>query len=185
MYKQFLMAVALISIWLGPGAARADNVEELIDLFLIREDVEAQHRECLQGSSDSIAAELEDERESGELDIGPGDEDWNLLVAIYAEYYTALCAYLSGDEILHFYRAEFRKRFSPEEIDALIAFHTTPLGRKLNRQWFEISRVFGDVIYERQLLDSTEALKQFEQRLQDFWDYRDDKANSGSREQDA
>lgn len=163
----------------------SDDIEELIDLFRIEEDIEAQYRECLDSSTKSVEAELRFELQSERMEIDPGDDDWALLIAIYSEYYTALCDYLSGDNILNFYRAEFRKRFSADEISALIAFHKTPIGKKLNDEWFQINRTYSEVLGERQSVDSYEAQRQFDKRMEDFWDYREEKLNSESREQDA
>ncbi|MCP4430923.1 MAG: DUF2059 domain-containing protein, partial [Gammaproteobacteria bacterium] len=149
------------------------------------DDVEAQYKECLDSSSKSIEAELRFELESERLEIIPGDADWALLIAIYSEYYNSLCAYLSGDEILNFYKAEFRKRFTAEEIDALIKFHETSLGQKLNNEWFDINRAYGEILIERQSIDVYEAQRQFEKQIDDFWNYRDEKLGNESREQDA
>ena len=184
-HRKFSITAVSIFGLLFCGAASADNVETLIDLFRLEEETRAQHEECLDNSSKSVEAELRAYLESGELGIESGEEDWALLIAIYAEYYDAFCDYLSGDEILNFYRSEFGKRFTPAEIDALIEFHSTPIGIKLNDEWFEMNRAFGKLIGERQLLDSRAAQTRFEARLESFWQYREEKLNRESREQDA
>lgn len=167
------------------NVAISDNVEELIELFRIKEEIEAQYKDCLDSSSNSIEAELQSYQESGELGIEAGDKDWALLITIYAEYYNALCEYLSGDEILNYYRAEFRRRFASEEIDSLIRFHKTPVGKKLNDELFEINRVYGKLLGERQLIDGQEAQNQFDKRIEEFWYYREERLSNGSQEQDA
>lgn len=183
--KQLSVLLLFMTAMFYANAVRADSIEELIELFRIKEEIEAQHKECLQGSSQSIEAEIQYELETERLEIEPGDEDWALLIAIYSEYYNALCDYLSGEEILNFYRSEFRKRFTPEEIATLIEFHRTPVGKKLNNELFEINRVFGKILSERQSIDAYEAQRRFEEHIEGFWKYRDEKLNGDSREQDA
>lgn len=183
--RKFLVSVVSMFGLLYCGSAAADKVDELIESFRLEEEMQAQHRECLDNSSKSVEADLRDYLESGELGIEAGDEDWALLIAIYAEYYNAFCDYLAGDAILNFYRAEFRKRFTPAEIDALIEFNATPIGKKLNDQWFEMNRAYGELVSEQQLDDSRAAQTRFEERMEKFWEYREDKLNRESREQDA
>jgi len=183
--KQLSILLVTVTALLYANVAPADNVEELIELFRIKEEIESQHKECLDGSAQSIEAEIQYELESERLEIEPGDEDWALLIAIYSEFYNALCDYLSGEEILNFYKSEFRKRFTPEEIDTLIEFHRTPAGKKLNNELFEINRIFGKTLSERQSIDAYEAQRRFEEHIEGFWKYRDEKLNGDSREQDA
>lgn len=178
------LCFSLLPSLLGAGPVRADNVDELIGLLRIAETVEAQHRECLDGSSKSLEAELDYELQSGDLGIEPGSEDWALLTAIYAEFYHSTCSYLDGDEIVNFYRSEFRRRFSGDEIDQLIEFHRSPLGLKLTAQWFEIDRVYGETLNQRQATDSFNAQRRFEQRMEDFWLYLEEKATGESEGQD-
>ena len=167
-----------------PGPAAADKVDELVELFRIQDEVQAQYQECIEDSSRSVETELQSYLLSGELGLKRGDEDWALLIAIYAEYYNALCDFLAGDEILNFYRSEFRKRFTAEEMDALIEMHQGPLGQKLIDQWFEINRVYGDLVSERQRVDTEEAYAKFQARMENFWKYREEKQGRGSDEQD-
>ena len=165
-------------------AQAADRVDELVAVFRIQDEIEAQYRECIEDASKSVESELQSYLESGELGLEQGDEDWALLIAIYAEYYNTLCDFLDGDEILNFYRSEFRKRFTAEEMDALIEMHQGPLGQKLVDQWFEINRVYGDVVSERQRVDNEAAYRQFERRMESFWKYRDEKLGRDPDEQD-
>ena len=178
------LCFSLLPLLLVAGQVRADSVDELIELLRIAETVEAQHHECLDGSSKSVEAELDYELESGELGLEPGSEDWALLTAIYAEFYHSACSYLDGDEIVNFYRSEFRQRFAPEEIDRLIEFYRTPLGKKLTAQWFEIDRVYGEILNQRQITDTYNAQRRFDQRMEDFWLYLDEKATEESDGQD-
>ena len=179
-----LLGVALLTLS-AASPTRADNVDELIELFNIQREYAAQHSECLAGAVKSLEFELQLELQSDELEIEKGDPDWALLAAIYSEYYEAICGYLSGDEIVNFYRAEFRKRFSSREIDALIEFYRTPLGKKLTAEWFEINRVFAEIQNERQSIDAFEAQQQFDLRMEDFWNYRQQKSIGHPGEQDA
>ena len=167
------------------GPALADNVDVLVEQYKIEEDLRAQHQQCLAGAAQSLEMDLEAGRQSDDYDIEPGDPDWALIGAIYSEYYTALCSYLTGDEILNFYRVEIRKRFTAAEIDSLIEFNNTPLGQKVNDEWFKINQVYGDILNERQTVDGFDALQRFEDRMDDFWDYRQNKAIGKSPEQDA
>jgi len=183
--RKFLVCAVSIFGLLNCGGAAADNVDELIELFRLEQEMQAQHRECLDNSSKSVEADLRNYLESGELGIEPGDEDWALLIAIYAEYYNAFCDYLAGDAILNFYRSEFRQRFTPVEIDALIEFNSTPIGKKLNDEWFDMNRAYSELAAQRQLADSRAAQTRFEERMEKFWEYREKKLNSESREQDA
>lgn len=184
MFKRLSTTVAITIAIFYANPAFADNIDVLIEQFRIGDDVEAQYKECLDGSSKTIEAELQFELETDRLEIEPGDADWALLIAIYSEYYNSICDYLTGDEILNFYKAEFRKRFSAEEIDALIEFHQTPLGQKLNNEWFDITRDYGEILIERQTIDGYEAQRQFEKQIDDFWNYRNEKLDNKSREQD-
>lgn len=181
--KLLIALVASVALHV-PGPAIADSVDELVELFRIQDEVEAQHRECIEDSSSSVEAELQAYLLSGELGLERGDEDWALLIAIYAEYYNALCNFLAGDEILNFYRSEFRKRFTPEEMDALIEMHQDPLARRLIDEWFAINRVYGDLVSERQRIDNEEAYAKFEARMENFWKYREEKLGRGADEQD-
>jgi hypothetical protein len=179
-----VIGVALLAL-LAVGPVRADNVDELITLLKIREEFAAQHQECIEGALQSLDLELQFEIQSDDLEIEKDDPDWALLAAIYSEYYEAICSYLSGDEIINFYRSEIRKRFTAQEIDALIKFHNTPLGKKLAIEWFEIGRSNAKILKERQSIDEFDAQRQFDRRMEDFWNYRQDKSIGGSREQDA
>lgn len=184
MFKRLTAAVAITITMLFAAPALADNIDVLIEQFRIKDDVEAQYKECLDGATKTIEAELRFELESERLEIEPGDGDWALLIAIYSEYYNSICDYLSGDEILNFYKAEFRKRFTAEEVDALIEFHQTPVGQKLNNEWFDITRDYGVILIERQSIDGYEAQRQFEKQIDDFWNYRNEKLDNETQEQD-
>lgn len=184
MFKPVAIACGALLALQFPGYAAADRVDDLVEIFRIQDEVDAQYEECIDDSARSVEAELQSYLLSGELGMERGDQDWALLIAIYAEYYNALCDYLAGDEILNFYRSEFRRRFSAEEMDALIEMHRNPIGRKLIDEWFSINREFGKLLRQRQQVDSAEATIQFEQRMDNFWKYREEKLNSESREQD-
>ena len=152
--------------------AAADNVDELVELYQIREDVKAQHEECLKGAVQALEMDLQSGFAEDEFDIERGDPDWALLGAIYSEYYASVCSYLKDDFLVDFYREEIRKRFTSDEIDALIEFNKTPLGRKMNDQWFLINREYGAIVTERQNRDAQDAQRRFERRMDDFWEYR-------------
>jgi hypothetical protein len=183
--QQFAFYCGTLATLFFCGPVLADNVDVLVEQYRIADDLRAQHEQCLAGAAQSLEMDLEAGRQSDDYDIEPGDPDWALIGAIYSEYYTALCDYLTGDEILNFYRAEIRKRFTAAEIDSLIEFNNTPLGQKVNDEWFNINQVYGDILNQRQLVDGFEAQQRFEDRMDDFWDYRQNKAIGKSPEQDA
>ena len=182
--RRIVASVSALALLLVCTSAVADNVDELVALYRIQEDLQAQHQQCLDGAALSLEMDLESAQQSQELDIAPGDPDWALLGAIYSEYFAKICSYLEGEEILNFYRSEIRKRFTAAEIDTLIEFNKTPLGRKVNAEWLNINRVYTDILNERQALDAFDAQQRFDSRMDDFWEYRQNKANEGLSEQD-
>ena len=118
-----------------------------------------------------------------EIDERYGDielqaDDLALLVAIYSEFYRSSCDHLAGDEVLNFYRAEFRRRFDADEIAGLIAFYRSPLGAKLNAEWLEINRVYGKMLQDRQAEESFAAQRRYERRMDEFWLRYEEKTES-------
>lgn len=167
---------AALSILLAAQPAAADGVERLIDLLRLEEDIEAQYDQCIAGANRISEAEVEYEFAQNYPDIELQPDDLALLIAIYSEFYRSSCEHLAGDEVLNFYRAEFRRRFDTAEIDALVAFYETPLGVKLNAEWLEINRNYGAVLQDRQAVDSFAAQRRYEQRMEEFWLRLDEKA---------
>ena len=189
-YRSYSLRVVLAAcsapgLLLVSAPAMADPVDELVDLYRIEEDLQAQHSECLAGAARSLEMDLEAARQSNDLELEPGDPDWALLGAIYSEYFTSICSYLEGDEILNFYRSEIRRRFTPGEIDQLIEINKTPLGRKVNEEWLNINRLYGEILNDRQAVDAADAQQRFDRRMTEFWKYRRDRADDKAPEQDA
>jgi hypothetical protein len=176
MYRSLLFCLLVLPANAALAASPADDVDELISLLLIREDLEYQHQSCVEGSADIVEAEIRHELDTEYSDLELEADDIALLISIYSEFYESGCSYLDGDEVINFYRGEIRKRFTAEEIGALIEFYSSPLGLKLNAQWLEINKVFGDILGERQAADSFEAQRRYEEQMELFWIRLENKA---------
>ncbi len=176
MFRSLLVSLLVLSTNAAVAAAPADGVDELISLLLIREDLDHQYQSCIQGSADIVEAEIRHELDGEYADLELEADDIALLISIYSEFYESGCSYLDGDEVINFYRSEVRKRFTAEEIGALIEFYSSPLGVKLNAQWLEINKLYGDILGERQAVDSFEAQRRYEEQMELFWIRLENKA---------
>ena len=176
MFRSLLILLLVLSANAAMATAAEDDLEELISLLLIRQDLDYQHQSCVEGSADMVEAEIRHELDTEYRDLELEADDIALLISIYSEFYESGCAYLDGDEVINFYRSEIRKRFTDEEISALIDFYRSPLGLKLNAQWLEINKVFGDILGERQAADSFEAQRRYEEQMELFWIRLENKA---------
>jgi len=171
----------------GPaGAATVDeDIEELVALLRLDEDTRNQYQQCLNGSADLSVTAIRREILDTYTDIDLDSEDIAILVSIYTEFYNQGCDYLAGSAMTNFYRAEIRKRFTRDEIESLIEFYKTPLGLKLNAEWLGINQAYGEILNRRQASDGLEAQQRFEERMQEFWRYLDEKATEETSEQGA
>jgi hypothetical protein len=174
---RYLFILLILLPWYGSASgAPADDVDELVSLLLIREDLENQHRSCVESSASIVEAEIRHEIDNDFADLELDADDIALLISIYSEFYQSGCDYLDGDEVIDFYRGEIRKRFSAEEIRALIDFYRSPLGRKLNAEWLQINRLYDDILSERQAADSFAAQRRYEEQMELFWFRLENKA---------
>jgi hypothetical protein len=176
MSRYLFLLLFLLPANAAVATAPADDLDELISLLLIREDLEYQHQSCVQGSADIVQAEIRHEIDTEYRDLGLEADDIALLISIYSEFYESGCSYLDGDEVIDFYRSQIRNRFTAEEISALVDFYRSPLGLKLNAQWLEINKVFGDILGERQAADSFAAQRRYEEQMELFWIRLENKA---------
>ncbi len=185
MLKHVLILLSALTISPVLAGSLSDDIEELIALTKIEEDIKNQHMECISGSANITEAEIRHMINGEYSDIQMDSEDVALLISIYSEFYNYSCAYLAGDEVPNFYRIQFRKRFTHPEIESLIEFYKTPVGIKLNNQWIEINKTYGEILKERNAVDSFEAQRKFEKRMEDFWIYLEKKAAEETTEQGA
>ncbi len=163
----------------------AEDIEEIVALLLIEEELKTQHKQCIESSANITESEIRHGLDSEYSDVEFDADDIALLVSIYADFYTYGCSYLAGNEAVSFFKAEIRKRFYHEEIIALIDFYKTPLGRKLNAQWFEINTLYGNILQERQLVDAFEAQRRYEEQMEKFWIRLEEKETTEAKDGDA
>lgn len=185
MLRALYLFLLLFAIFPVTANTLSEDIAEMVSLLRIEEDLQTQHNQCIEGSADITEAEIERGLNAEYSDIDFDAEDLALLVTIYAEFYIYGCSYLTGSELVNFYKAEIRKRFSHAEIIALIDFYKTPLGNKLNTQWLEINNLYGSIFQERQTVDTYEAQRNYEEQMEKFWNHLEKKADEREKDIDA
>jgi hypothetical protein len=185
MFKQTLGFLFFLVVFPATAGTLNEDIEELISLLKLEEDITNEYVKCVSGSADVVEAEIKHEMLNEYSDIKLDGEDLALLVSIYTEFYNYGCVYLAGDEVPNFYKIEIKKRFTHADIKSLIEFYKTPLGLKLNDQWFEINKEYGKILKDRQAVDSFEAQRKYEERMEAFWEHLEKKATEEASEHGA
>lgn len=173
--------VALVGIGIVSNA-KADEVDELIDLFQFRDDMQNQYDACIESSKkvveESFSNSIKEDFEGIPLD----SEDLSILNTIYSDFWSYGCDYWKSEEIINFYKVEFQTRFTPEEIQELTKFYETSLGKKLSNQSMEINQRFREMTSGRDYAVAQEAQKQWEEQVEKFFEHLEKKAIEGSTE---
>lgn len=182
MIPYYLVVFGLIAL-VGVGItsiAKADEVDELIDLLQIRDEMKNQYEDCIENSKklakEDFSNSIKESFEGFPLD----PEDLAILNTIYSNFWSYGCDFVKSEEVITFYKVEFRNRFTSEQIQGLIKFYQTPLGNKLSDQWLEMNQKFGKILAGRQVAVTQESQKLLEEQMEKFFEHLEKKAIEGS-----
>ena len=182
MIRNHLTVFGLIAlVWVGIASnANADEVDELIDLLQIRDEMKNQYDECFENSKKLAEEDFSNSIKEDFEDVLLDDEDLAILNAIYLSFWSYGCDFVKSEEVIDFYKAEFRDRFTSAEIQELIKYYRTPLGKKLSSQWLQMNHKFGKILADRQLAVTQESQQLFEEGIEKFFEHLERKASEGS-----
>ncbi len=176
--------IALVGVGIT-SIVKADEVGELIDLLQIRDEMKNQYKDCIESSKKLAEEDFSNSIEEDFEGIPLDPEDLAILNTIYSNFWNYGCDFVKSEEVISFYKVEFRNRFTSEQIQELIKFYETPLGNKLSDQWLEMNQKFGKIVADRQVAVTQESQKLFEEQMEKIFEHLEKKAIEGSTESDA
>lgn len=157
--------VIIFSLLLMPLLVKADEIDRLIKLTGINEMIKKSYSECLAGSSQLLSDELKLEDQSKIFGIGPGQKGWDELKSIYKEFYSVACKFLSVEEAKKIWRNSYKNNLSKSEINKLIKFYSSPLGKKVVNLDLQANAKLQEAISKRYAMQAYKAQRIFEQRI--------------------
>ena len=184
MMRNHLVVFGLVTL-VGVGIAsnaKADEVDELIDLLQFRDDMKNQYDACIETSKKAAEEKFSNSIKENFEDIPLNPEDLAILNTIYSDFWSYGCDYWKSEEVFNFYKVELRNKFTSEEIQELIKFYETPLGKKLSNQSIEMNQKFAKMLSGREYAVAQEAQKLFEEHIEKFFERLEKKASEGSIE---
>ncbi|MCB0473949.1 MAG: DUF2059 domain-containing protein [Flavobacteriaceae bacterium] len=106
----------------------SDQSDKLVLLFDLKGILEKRIEGCIKASP---SAEEIVSKYSGQFyGITEASKYWPRVVEIYKNYYTSICNSMSADDYAKFAAGFYDERMTPEEINEVLAFFSTPTGKK-------------------------------------------------------
>ncbi|MCH9675540.1 MAG: DUF2059 domain-containing protein [Gammaproteobacteria bacterium] len=147
------------------ASASAAEIGRLLDLWRVDELIISAQADCRDATATMLKGDLRLDEQRRRYRISPDDVDWHRLIEIYEEFFDNACAYISVAEQRAVYRRMLTERFSPPEINRLLAFYDSELGAKLIALELDANAQVQAVISNRHVSQVTKAQRIFEERL--------------------
>ena len=173
--------IALVGVGITSNA-KADEVDKLIDLLRIQDEMKNQYDDCIESSKKLAEEDFSNSIKENFEGVPLDPEDLAILNTIYSNFWSYGCDFIKSEEVISFYKGEFRNSFTSEEIQELIKFYETPLGNKLSGQWLVFNSKFAKIIADRQFAVTQESTKLLEEGLEKFFEHLEKKIIEGSTE---
>lgn len=164
--RKFLLLLALLLTCSAQAQALETRLllsNKLVELMQVRTMFDAYLKQCNEPEGSPFDPRIEFKANPGSFGgVSPQSAYWPEVEAIYGRFRATACAYATTDKFATHYAQQLAQRSSEEDLQAAIAYFSSPAGRRMQAAAVQVNESFQKFAQELMLQAYSVAREQFQ-----------------------